>query len=156
MDHCVCDCISVIGAHEEGKEWLILAHNDASVLFVGGCWGCRGFSARERLASPLTFDFASVQQWDSDIIFLPFSQHTHTDLAGFTAMSGNVSAQEVILFLNYLYSRFDKLLEPHGVHKVRIVHWAPAHTMYVWLQGVGKGCQLRQGPVVLLSDDTAF
>ena len=58
-----------------------------------------------------------MQQWDLDICFF-FILNIHTDLAGFTAMSDKVPAQEVILFLNYLYSRFDKLLESHGVHKV--------------------------------------
>ncbi|GFH09837.1 guanylate cyclase domain-containing protein, partial [Haematococcus lacustris] len=41
------------------------------------------------------------------------------DIAGFTAMSKDVPAEEVIIFLNILFSRFDMLVESHGVQKVR-------------------------------------
>ncbi|KAL6753635.1 hypothetical protein V8C86DRAFT_2722988 [Haematococcus lacustris] len=40
------------------------------------------------------------------------------DIAGFTAMSKDVPAEEVIIFLNILFSRFDMLVESHGVQKV--------------------------------------
>ncbi|GFH23496.1 guanylate cyclase domain-containing protein [Haematococcus lacustris] len=39
------------------------------------------------------------------------------DIAGFTAMSKDVPAEEVIIFLNILFSRFDILVESHGVQK---------------------------------------
>ncbi|GFH24515.1 guanylate cyclase domain-containing protein, partial [Haematococcus lacustris] len=40
------------------------------------------------------------------------------DIAGFTAMSKDVPAEEVIIFLNILFSRFDMLVESHGVQKI--------------------------------------
>lgn len=42
------------------------------------------------------------------------------DLMGFTAACGMMAAEEVIAFLNQLFSKYDKLVEQHRVQKVRL------------------------------------
>ncbi|GFH08277.1 guanylate cyclase domain-containing protein [Haematococcus lacustris] len=51
------------------------------------------------------------------------------DIAGFTAMSKDVPAEEVIIFLNILFSHFDMLVESHGVQKVDTVSKGKAGSM---------------------------
>lgn len=45
----------------------------------------------------------------------------HADIVGFTAMSKDVPAEEVIIFLNYLFSRFDNLVSHYHLQKVDTV-----------------------------------
>jgi adenylate cyclase len=43
------------------------------------------------------------------------------DLVGFTPMSAQKSAHEVVQFLNEVFSRFDHLVEAHGLEKIKTV-----------------------------------
>ena len=43
------------------------------------------------------------------------------DLAGFTAISRKMSANELVNLLNDLFSRFDRLVEEHGAEKIKTI-----------------------------------
>ena len=43
------------------------------------------------------------------------------DIADFTAFSAHKSAREVLVFLNEIFSRFDRLVDVHGLEKIKTV-----------------------------------
>lgn len=43
------------------------------------------------------------------------------DMAGFTAFGSSVSPKELVEFLNYMFSQFDRAAQKHGVYKVEII-----------------------------------
>ena len=45
------------------------------------------------------------------------------DICGFTEISKQVQPQQVMAFLNDLFSRFDNLVDKHKVYKVRSNDW---------------------------------
>ena len=57
--------------------------------------------------------------------------HTHaqvtiifTDIVGFTNFSASIPADELIYFLNSMYSSFDRVSAKHGVRKVSMIFYA--------------------------------
>ncbi len=67
-------------------------------------------SVSERLQDPAHPEIADGYD-DASILF--------ADIAGFTAMSSRLSPQEVVAFLDRLYSALDALVERHGLEKIK-------------------------------------
>uniref|UniRef100_A0A6S8Q644 Guanylate cyclase domain-containing protein n=1 Tax=Dunaliella tertiolecta TaxID=3047 RepID=A0A6S8Q644_DUNTE len=69
------------------------------------------------------------------------------DIVGFTSMSKNVKPVEVMVFLNTLFSLFDRLTDEHGVHKVET-----AGDCYIVSGGIMSANQSENGFGLVVED----
>ena len=52
---------------------------------------------------------------------IPYATVLFGDIVGFTELSQRLSAHQVVALLNDLFSRFDRLVERHGVEKIKTI-----------------------------------
>ncbi|KXZ56609.1 hypothetical protein GPECTOR_1g549 [Gonium pectorale] len=98
------------------EEWTATAAADGKPPGHGGRGGgaapLAGSSLRWR---PVLRDCSPLATWHPQVTLL------FADIKGFTPMCGQVQPQQVMRFLNDLYSRYDALLDKYGVYKVETI-----------------------------------
>jgi adenylate cyclase len=75
------------------------------------------------LLNILPASIAERLKWGETTIVDTFESATviFTDMVGFTKIASKVSAEELIVILNRMFSEFDKLAEKHGVEKIKTI-----------------------------------
>jgi len=79
--------------------------------------------AEHLLLNILPESIAKRLQKDSDTIADSFEEATvlFSDIVDFTRLSGEISATELVNLLNEIFSRFDRLVEQHGLEKIKTI-----------------------------------
>jgi adenylate cyclase len=79
--------------------------------------------AEHLLLNILPESIAKRLQKDSDTIADSFEEATvlFSDIVDFTRLSGEISPTELVNLLNEIFSRFDRLVEQHGLEKIKTI-----------------------------------
>jgi sensor domain CHASE-containing protein/class 3 adenylate cyclase len=79
--------------------------------------------AENLLLNILPASIAERLQKDSDTIADSFEEATvlFSDIVDFTRLSGEISPTELVNLLNEIFSRFDRLVEQHGLEKIKTI-----------------------------------
>lgn len=79
--------------------------------------------SEDLLLNILPPSIAERLKWGETTIVDTFESATvlFTDMVGFTKIASRVSAEELIVMLNRMFSEFDKLAEKHGVEKIKTI-----------------------------------
>lgn len=79
--------------------------------------------SEDLLLNILPSSIAERLKWGETTIVDTFESATvlFTDMVGFTKIASRVSAEELIVMLNRMFSEFDKLAEKHGVEKIKTI-----------------------------------
>jgi class 3 adenylate cyclase len=79
--------------------------------------------AENLLLNILPESIAKRLQKDSDTIADSFEEVTvlFSDIVDFTRLSGEISPTELVNLLNEIFSRFDRLVELHGLEKIKTI-----------------------------------
>ncbi|MCU0424645.1 MAG: hypothetical protein MUF71_03350 [Candidatus Kapabacteria bacterium] len=79
--------------------------------------------SEDLLLNILPSSIAERLKWGETTIVDTFDSATvlFTDMVGFTKIASRVSAEELIVMLNRMFSEFDKLAEKHGVEKIKTI-----------------------------------
>ncbi|MFY8001927.1 MAG: adenylate/guanylate cyclase domain-containing protein [Candidatus Kapaibacteriota bacterium] len=79
--------------------------------------------SEDLLLNILPSSIAERLKWGETTIVDTFESATviFTDMVGFTKIASKVSAEELIVILNRMFSEFDKLAEKHGVEKIKTI-----------------------------------
>ncbi|MCS6808316.1 MAG: adenylate/guanylate cyclase domain-containing protein [Bacteroidota bacterium] len=79
--------------------------------------------SEDLLLNILPPSIAERLKWGETTIVDTFDSATvlFTDMVGFTKIASRISAEELIVILNRMFSVFDKLAEKHGVEKIKTI-----------------------------------
>ena len=79
--------------------------------------------SEDLLLNILPPSIAERLKWGETTIVDTFESATvlFTDMVGFTKIASRVSAEELIVMLNRMFSEFDRLAEKHGVEKIKTI-----------------------------------